>query len=27
AELVHEDGTVIATSTGVFKRVPQEKLK
>jgi acyl-coenzyme A thioesterase 13 len=26
AELVHEDGTVIATSTGVFKRVPQEKL-
>lgn len=27
AELVHQDGTVIATSTGVFKRVPQEKLK
>jgi acyl-coenzyme A thioesterase 13 len=26
AVLVHEDGTVIATSTGVFKRVPQEKL-
>jgi len=26
AELVHEDGTVIARSTGVFKRVPQEKL-
>ncbi len=26
AELVHEDGSVIATSTGVFKRVPQEKL-
>ena len=25
-ELVHEDGTLIATSTGVFKRVPQEKL-
>jgi acyl-coenzyme A thioesterase 13 len=24
--LTHEDGTVIATSTGVFKRVPQEKL-
>lgn len=24
--LEHEDGTVIATSTGVFKRVPQEKL-
>jgi uncharacterized protein (TIGR00369 family) len=27
AVLEHEDGTVIATSTGVFKRVPQEKLK
>ncbi len=27
AELRHEDGTLIATSTGVFKRVPQEKLK
>ncbi len=27
ADLVHQDGTVIATSTGVFKRVPQEKLK
>lgn len=26
AELTHEDGTLIATSTGVFKRVPQEKL-
>ena len=26
AELVHEDGTLIAKSTGVFKRVPQEKL-
>ncbi len=26
AELRHEDGTLIATSTGVFKRVPQEKL-
>ena len=25
-ELVHEDGTLIATSTGVFKRVPQEEL-
>jgi len=25
-ELRHEDGTLIATSTGVFKRVPQEKL-
>lgn len=25
-ELHHEDGTLIATSTGVFKRVPQEKL-
>jgi acyl-coenzyme A thioesterase 13 len=24
--LYHEDGTLIATSTGVFKRVPQEKL-
>ncbi|KIN63440.1 Protein containing Thioesterase superfamily domain [Sulfitobacter noctilucicola] len=24
--LKHEDGTVIATSSGVFKRVPQEKL-
>lgn len=27
AELRHEDGTLVATSTGVFKRVPQEKLK
>ena len=26
AELVHEDGTLIATSTGVFKKVPEEKL-
>jgi uncharacterized protein (TIGR00369 family) len=26
AVLEHEDGTVIATSSGVFKRVPQEKL-
>lgn len=26
AVLSHEDGTVIATSTGVFKRVPQERL-
>jgi len=26
AELRHEDGTLVATSTGVFKRVPQEKL-
>lgn len=26
AKLVHEDGTLIATSTGVFKRVPQERL-
>lgn len=26
AELHHEDGTLNATSTGVFKRVPQEKL-
>lgn len=25
-ELRHEDGTLIATSTGVFKRVPKEKL-
>lgn len=25
-ELRHEDGTLIATCTGVFKRVPQEKL-
>lgn len=25
-ELRHEDGTLIATSTGVFKRVPQERL-
>ena len=25
-ELVHEDGTLIATGTGVFKRVPAEKL-
>jgi acyl-coenzyme A thioesterase 13 len=24
--LEHEDGTLIATSTGVFKRVPQERL-
>jgi uncharacterized protein (TIGR00369 family) len=27
AELVDEDGRVVATSSGVFKRVPQEKLK
>ncbi|MEP5151445.1 PaaI family thioesterase [Planktotalea sp.] len=27
AELRHEDGTLIATSSGVYKRVPQEKLK
>lgn len=27
AELRHEDGTLVATSTGVFKRVPQEKLE
>lgn len=26
AKLVDEDGRLIATSTGVFKRVPQEKL-
>lgn len=26
AELRHEDGTLVATSTGVFKRVPPEKL-
>jgi uncharacterized protein (TIGR00369 family) len=26
AELRHEDGTLVATSTGVFKRVAQEKL-
>lgn len=26
AVLEHEDGTLIATSSGVFKRVPQEKL-
>ena len=26
AELRHEDGTLVATSTGVFKRVPQDKL-
>jgi acyl-coenzyme A thioesterase 13 len=26
AELRHEDGTLVATSTGVFKRVPQEQL-
>ncbi len=25
-ELHHEDGTLIATSTGVFKKVPQERL-
>lgn len=25
AELRHEDGTLIATSSGVFKRVPEEK--
>ncbi len=25
-ELVAEDGTVIATATGVFKRVPQDRL-
>lgn len=27
AELHHEDGTLIATSTGVFKRVPLEKVR
>lgn len=27
AELFHEDGTLIATSTGVFKRVPLEKVR
>jgi len=26
AELWHEDGTLIATSNGVFKRVPQDRL-
>ena len=26
AELRHADGTLVAKSTGVFKRVPQEKL-
>ncbi|MCX7567280.1 PaaI family thioesterase [Sulfitobacter sp. F26169L] len=26
AELRHEDGTLVATATGVFKRVPTEKL-
>jgi len=26
AELRHEDGTLLATSTGVFKRVPPDKL-
>lgn len=26
AELRHEDGTLVASSTGVFKRVPPEKL-
>jgi uncharacterized protein (TIGR00369 family) len=26
ATLEHEDGTLIATSSGVFKRVPQERL-
>ena len=26
AELRHEDGTLVAASTGVFKRVPQDKL-
>lgn len=26
SELRHEDGTLIATSTGVFKQVPQERL-
>ncbi|MDF1728406.1 MAG: PaaI family thioesterase [Sulfitobacter sp.] len=26
ARLEHEDGTLIATSSGVFKRVPQERL-
>lgn len=26
SELHHEDGTLIAASTGVFKRVPQERL-
>ncbi len=27
AELTHEDGTLIATSNGVFKRVPQARLR
>lgn len=26
AKLVHEDGTLIATSTGVFKRVPEDRI-
>lgn len=26
ADLTHEDGSLIATSSGVFKRVPQERL-
>jgi uncharacterized protein (TIGR00369 family) len=26
ADLVHEDGTLIATSTGIYKRVPPERL-
>lgn len=26
AELRHEDGTLVASSTGVFKRVPKEKI-
>ena len=26
AELHHEDGTLIATCSGIFKRVPQERL-
>ncbi|EDZ44456.1 conserved hypothetical protein [Rhodobacteraceae bacterium HTCC2083] len=26
SELRHEDGTLIATSSGVFKRVSEEKL-
>ncbi|UWR21946.1 PaaI family thioesterase [Sulfitobacter sp. S190] len=26
ADLRHEDGTLVATSTGVFKRVPKERL-
>jgi len=26
ADLIHEDGTLIATSTGVFKKVPEARL-